>query len=524
MAGFFTRSKNDMRYLFANKDKLSKKERRRKRRGWATVIGLLLVLIQTVLTVLVLKNIIVLDILPTKYMIVITLFLIFVLLYDFTSQFSKTKFLGKLIAIVLSFVMLYCYIFSAKVVETLTSISDITTRTDVINVVVLADDKADDITDTAKYTYGYCNTTDIEIYETAISQINSTYGISPEINTLDEWDNVITELYTNTDIQAMLVSDEMLSSLEEIYTSLSSDIKIIGSIEVVTEIEVSKSSSVSASDPFIIFVTGNDDYGTVKYNGHSDVNILVIVNPKTRQVLLVSTPRDSYVSVTTDSGTTGMEKLTHAGNYGVDNTEAVIENLYGIDIDYFIRLNFTGCIGVVNALGGITVNSEVAFTNGDNAWYENYTFVEGENDLTGEMTLAFVRERLAFTNGDFQRGRNQLAAIKGIINKATSSAILTNYASVLDAVSDMILTDMPTSFITKLVKEQLSDSTEWNIQSYSLTGSTGPANGELTGLKGMSVVFLDSDSINTAIQLISKTINGDVFDVDEYVESLTTSE
>ena len=524
MAGFFTRSKNDMKYLFANKDELSKKERRRKRRGWATVIGLVLVLIQLVLTVLVLKNVFVLDILPTKYMVALTAFLIFVLLYDFTSQFTNSKFLGKILAILLSFVMLYCYIFSSKVTSTLTKITGVTTRTDVMDVIVLADDEAESIADTSQYTYGYSDITDSEIYTSAINQLEKENDIHPSFNTYDDWNTTIDKLLDNKDIQAVLVSEEMLTSLEEADDTLASNIKVIGTVELVTTISVEDADVVSASDPFVIFVSGNDDYGTVKYNGHSDVNIMAVVNPDTRQILLVSTPRDSYITIETDSGKSGLDKLTHAGNAGVDNTIKALENLYGIDINYYVRLNFSGCIGVVDALGGITVNSEVAFTNGDNAWYENFTFNEGENELNGEQTLAFVRERLAFADGDFQRARNQIAAIKGIINKATSSSILANYASVLDAISEMILTDMPTSFITKLVKEQLSDTTAWNIQSYSVSGTTGPANGQVYGLYGMSVVFLDDDSINTAIQLMSKIMNGDVFDVEEYVESTTTAE
>ena len=217
-----------------------------------------------------------------------------------------------------------------------------------------------------------------------------------------------------------------------------------------------------------------------------------------------------------------LDKLTHAGNFGVDNTIKTLENLYdGLDIDYFVRVNFTGCMGVVDALGGITVESETAFRSGTNAYFEPFDFDEGENYLDGAHTLAFVRERMAFkAEGDFRRGRNQIAAIKGIINKATSPAILTNYSAVLDAVSDMMLTDMPSSFITQLVKEQLSNGGEWNIQSYAVQAErTGYGNSRYFDLYGMSVDYLSSDSINMANELMTKIQNGDVFDVDEYVEN-----
>ena len=522
MAGFFTRSKNDMKYLFAKKDSLSKKERKRKRRGWSTVIGIVLVLIQLILTILVLKNVITLDILPTKYLIGLTLFVIFVWLYDFTSQFSNFKILGKLLAILLSAVMLYSYIFSAKVVSTLSTISGISTTTEVYSVVVLESDKASSISDIGDYKVGYNDTVDSQLYKEAMDLIESNDKVSPEYKDYDSWEKMFDALYANKDIQAVLISNSSLTSLKETDETLDGKIKVIGTVSVVSKITVEKAKKVSASKPFVIFLSGFDEFDTLSYTGHSDVNILAVVNPETRQVLLVTTPRDSYVEIFDDNGGSDLDKLTHAGNFGVDNTIKTLENLYdGLDIDYFVRVNFTGCMGVVDALGGITVESETAFRSGTNAYFEPFDFDEGENYLDGAHTLAFVRERMAFkAEGDFRRGRNQIAAIKGIINKATSPAILTNYSAVLDAVSDMMLTDMPSSFITQLVKEQLSNGGEWNIQSYAVTAErTGYGNSRYFDLYGMSVDYLSSDSINMANELMTKIQNGDVFDVNEYVEN-----
>ena len=133
--------------------------------------------------------------------------------------------------------------------------------------------------------------------------------------------------------------------------------------------------------------------------------------------------------------------------------------------------------------------------------------------------MAFSRERMAFAAGDFQRGRNQTAAIKGIIQKATSPAILTKYSAVLDAVGDMFLTNIPNSAISELVKAQLSDSTPWNIQTYSINGTTGYRYLEVTGLSNASCVMPYADDINMAINLMSKIQNDEIFDVDTYIES-----
>lgn len=522
MAGIFTKAKKDMKYLFVKKDELSKKERRRKRRAWGTVIGLLLVLIQFVLTVLVLMNFIKLDILPLKYMIAATLFLVFVLTFNFITQFSGRKLMGKILAVLLSGVMLYCYFFSAKVVDTLSKITGVTTRTDVFDVVVLVDDKAETIADTANYTYGYCDMIDADIYETAFEKLKKEENISPETKIYSDWDTVISSLKKNNDIQVALVSEDSLVSLQENYVELSSEIRILGRVEIVSEMEIEQSKKVDADDPFVVYVSGDDTFGKAKYTGRSDVNILAVINPNTKQVLLVTTPRDSFVTITTDDGRSGLDKLTHASNAGLDNSIIALENIYeGLHIDYYLRLNFTGCIDVVDALGGIDVDSSVEFTNGDDAWFENFHFNEGINHLNGDQALAFVRERRAFARSDFQRAENQEAAIKGIINKATSKTILTRYGEVLDAASDMILTNMPTSFITNLVKGQLSDGKGWNVQSYAVTGVPSEegkgVTGEVYNIKNMSVVYLDDYSIAMANDLMTKTMNGEVFDVDEYV-------
>jgi hypothetical protein len=127
---------------------------------------------------------------------------------------------------------------------------------------------------------------------------------------------------------------------------------------------------------------------------------------------------------------------------------------------------------------------------------------------------------MAFLNGDFQRGRNQAAAIKAIINKATSTAILTKYSAVLDAVSDSFLTNIPNTAISELVKAQLADSTPWNIQTFSIGGGTDTCYLEVTNLYNGSVVKPSYEDINIAIKLMESVQQGNVFDLDEYVAEL----
>ena len=534
MSNFFSRSKGDMKYLFKKKETLSKKERRRKRRGWGTLIGFILILVQLVFTVLLMFNIFKLDILPLKYLIAVNAFLILIFLYNFTSQFTKAHIIGKILSVILSGVILFIYLVSAKLDSVLTKLNIPEINTDVVDICVLSTDKANSINDIANYKFAYNSSASNENVKTAFNSLKSDINRNDiEMTEYKSWDDLIDAFYTNKDVQVLVMNDSMVSVISTQYEDFADQIKIIKKYEYKKLVQTQKSTVNVKKDPFVIYVSGisSDDGADSELSdrGLSDVNILAVVNPETRQILLVTTPRDSYIKITGPDGRKGYDKLTHAGNYGVEASMETLEDLYGVNIDYYVKINFSGCVAVVDALGGITIDSEVEFTCGQDASPIPYHFVKGENECDGEMAVAFSRERHAFLAGDFQRGRNQTAAIKAILQKATSPAILTKYSAVLDAVSDMFLTNIPTSTISDIVKMQLSDSKSWNIQTYSINGTTEPPAGqpaaylEITGLRGASVVYPYADSINTAIKLMSMIQNGEVFDVDEYVESQNQS-
>lgn len=534
MSNFFSRSKGDMKYLFKKKETLSKKERRRKRRGWGTLIGLILILVQLVFTVLLMFNIFKLDILPLKYLIAVNAFLILIFLYNFTSQFTKAHIIGKILSVILSGVILFIYLVSAKLDSVLTKLNIPEINTDVVDICVLSTDKANSINDIANYKFAYNSSASNENVKTAFNSLKSDINRNDiEMTEYKSWDDLVDAFYTNKDVQVLVMNDSMIGVISTQYEDFADQIKIIKKYEYKKLVQTQKSTVNVKKDPFVIYVSGisSDDGADSELSDRSlsDVNILAVVNPETRQILLVTTPRDSYIKITGPDGRKGYDKLTHAGNYGVEASMETLEDLYGVNIDYYVKINFSGCIAVVDALGGITIDSEIEFTCGQDASPIPYHFVKGENECDGEMAVAFSRERHAFLAGDFQRGRNQTAAIKAILQKATSPAILTKYSAVLDAVSDMFLTNIPTSTISDIVKMQLSDSKSWNIQTYSINGTTEPPAGqpaaylEITGLRGASVVYPYADSINTAIKLMSMIQNGEVFDVDEYVESQNQS-
>lgn len=519
MSGIIDRVKGDMHYLFKKGTDLTEGEKKRKLRAWSTVIGIVLVIVQLVFTVLTLLKLYKLDILPLKYAIILDVILVIIAIYNFASQFTKTHIIGKILAVLLSGVLLYTFLFTSKVDETLNKISNVKTTTDIVDVVVLKNDKASSIKDAIGYTFGYNSTANSDDNKDAIKRINYDNTAAIKTKEYQVWLNMFDALNSGTDIQAVIINDDSLQMLYEENEDLKDSIKIIGTIKLTRKIELSASDKKVNEEPFIIYISGNDEEGEIKTIGRSDVNVLCVVNPVSRQILLITTPRDAYVYMENlNEGMKGMDKLTHAGMWGIDYSMATLNRLYECNIDYSVKVNFTGCVAVVDALGGVTINSDVDFENGWEAAPETYHFVVGENECNGEQTLAFCRERKAFLDGDYQRGRNQLSALTAVIKKLTSPAILTKYSSILDSVGNMILTSMPTSDITALVKGQLADTREWNVQKFSV-GAEPDSLPSLWLGHNASMSKLYTGDVEMAKKLIDKIENGDVFNVDEYYEA-----
>ena len=310
-------SKSDLKYLFRPNIRLSKLERRRKRRGWALVIGLLLACIQLVLTVLFQITIFRLDILPMKYLIIINVILVLILLYDFTAQFSRSHMLGKFISVMLSVLILFSYLFTAKFDAVLSKLGKTETSVDIVDVCVLAHDKAANISDTANYKYAYNSVAASENIPTAIDSIQSETGHTLNMSKYKTWNELIDAFYAGKYVQAIVINHSMISMITQDYEDFESNIKIIKTYRYEKQVALDASNINAAKDPFIIYVSGiSSDDGEDKAltdNALSDVNILVVVNPETRQVLLVTTPRDSYIPISNNRGVTGYDKLTHAG-------------------------------------------------------------------------------------------------------------------------------------------------------------------------------------------------------------------
>lgn len=261
-------------------------------------------------------------------------------------------------------------------------------------------------------------------------------------------------------------------------------------------------------EPFVIYLSGVDTRGELTENARSDVNILAAVNPVTKRVALVNTPRDYYVDL---AGTDSKDKLTHAGLYGVETSMETLGNLYGVNVDHYIRINFAGFISIIDALGGVDVYSDQAFTSvGSPGYYDPTTFVEGWNHLDGKAALAFARERHAFASGDIQRGINQMKVIDAMLNKIKSPALLMGFSKIMDAASDCFVTSFSQDQISALVRMQLSDFAEWDIESYTVTG-TSSSSTKCYSAKGQKLYVMkpDASSVSKAREMIASVLGGE---------------
>ena len=257
---------------------------------------------------------------------------------------------------------------------------------------------------------------------------------------------------------------------------------------------------VDTAKPFVLYISGIDTYGDISTVSRSDVNIMVVVNPRTHQILLVSTPRDYYVQL---HGTTGIrDKLTHSGIYGIDMSVKTMEDLYGTPINYYMRINFSSLTKIIDTLGGVDVNSQYQFTAG------GYSFNVGINHLNGKQALAFSRERHSFEEGDRTRGSNQELVIEAIIAKMNDSQTIFNYQQILTSLQNTIQTDMGSDSIMALVKNQLDSMSKWSVESISVNGADSHNYTYSMGNVMLYVMEPDVDSLNFAKIKIQQYIDG----------------
>lgn len=336
-----------------------------------------------------------------------------------------------------------------------------------------------------------------------LSHIKSEKGVDLATEKVDSYQAAYENL-VNGSSQAMVFNSAYSSLLEMSYENFQSNLKTIYSYKIKTSIK--DEAKAHDSNVFNIYISGIDTYGSISTVSRSDVNLILTVNMNTHKILMTETPRDAYVKIP-DGGADQYDKLTHAGIYGVETSEKTLENLYGITIDYYARLNFDSFLKLIDALGGITVYNDQAFT----ALMNKKEYPVGNIELTsGEDALAFVRERYSLEHGDYDRGNNQMKVIQAILNKMTSLKSISNYSTIISNVQDSIQTDMKLDTMMKLVNGQLDSGEKFTVTSQEVTG-TG-STGELTSYAmptgSLYMIQLDDASVAKASQAIKDVMEG----------------
>lgn len=394
---------------------------------------------------------------PLKYIVALIVLCLFLLAYEVFSQMTdKTYIVGRVLCALICFFYIGGGYYCVNTYSAIDEMAGQQVKVDEISCIVLKDDPAQSIYDTKDYTFGILAANDRENTNKALAEVQAAIGKEPATIEYQDNDTLIDALYAK-DVKVIVINEANRSPIEEYYKTFSDDTRVLNTHKVETVIQEDEKLDDITKTPFNVYLSGIDVYGSIKATSRSDVNIIVTVNPNTKQILLTSTPRDYYVPLTVSNGIP--DKLTHAGIHGVDCSIGTLENLYGIDIDYYVRVNFTSVRKIVDLLGGVKVYSDYDFTSD---W--GPSFKKGYNQVNGKQALAFCRERHHFANGDYQRGRDHQHMIEAILNKAMSPDILPNYADLLKTASKNFQTNMSTKEITALAKMQLNDMSQWTIK------------------------------------------------------------
>lgn len=439
---------------------------------------------------------------------------------------------GIVIVLMLIISIVICIV-TGDVLKTIDAVSQDEPAAVTRSVYVRAEDAAQELSDASNYTFGYVKNYDTECTQQTVAELQKTFGETPATASYDNVFKMVDALL-NSQIDAIIMNSGYVSVLEyeEAYADFSQKTKVLAEVEIAgqttdapvdpenpddpedpdattdpayTEPAVTEPSEPQAANeikPFVIYLSGSDTRNAMLKGGRSDVNILAAVNPNTRQVLLINSPRDFYVA--NPSGDGAMDKLTHCGIYGVGCSMKALGDLYDEKVDYYLQINFEGFKKAIDAMGGITVYSDYSFKA-----IQRTKIVKGENYLTGQQALDFARERYTLAGGDNARGKNQMKVIKAVIEKATSgTTIINNYSAIVSSLDGMFVMNIPKELISSLMKNQLSDMSGWDVFSYAAKGTgTMAETYSAPGMK-LSCIKPNEDSVAKATDLINKLMAG----------------
>ena len=473
----------------------------------------LILTLQVIATAVFLYVVYLTKLLPTKYfLLVAALLLIIIGIFWYIIQTGKKKVLAgktskrsmitKTVSLLLSIVLA---LGSTFVLRGNSFLSNVQTSMQkyAINVIVLKDGKygTASLKDLKGKKFGRSYEKEKATLNQALAQMEEAID-TQEYTNYDTYSELADALYDGK-VDAIVVGMQYKSMLELNHGSFDEETRIVKTYEFEKKAKAVTTAVTDVTEkPFNIYVTGIDTYGSVSTVSRSDVNLIVTVNPKTKQILMTSIPRDCQIELHKNGK---MDKLTHTGIYGVEETISTIEDFLDLEVNYYARTNFSGITNIIDALGGVTVDSDYEFITK----HGNYQINKGENQMDGDKALCFVRERYNLPSGDYDRGRNQQKLLKAILNKAMSPKIITNFQRILSAIEGCFETNMSSDEIKSLINMQLDNNAQWSVSNVQIDGE-GYMTDQTYSMKGTSIYVMKpyTSRVNKVKKLVDKVESG----------------
>lgn len=392
-----------------------------------------------------------------------------------------------------------------KAYETVEAVSNGDIKTTEISVLVKKDSMFKRIKDLDGQRFGILKNIDRDNTDFMLNRLSSQFN--NEISKV-EYKEFKDELQGLLDgkTDAIIMNEGMRDAFNVIDGSFEKETRVLYTLDRKEVLKNLKANNI-IKNPFVVYISGIDTYGSISKTSRSDLNMLAIVNPEKKKLLLIFIPRDYYVALQCPNGgceTDAMDKLTHAGLYGVETSQTTISKLLNIKINYNVRLNFDTLTTLVDALGGIDIYSdqEMNLLHG-----KDCNIKKGTQHVDGQCALGFARERYAYASGDRHRGENQQQVIEAILKKFTKSNVIKNYESIMNAVQGMLQTNMTTDEITALVQMQIADMANWKVSSISVNGTGDMRSTFSFGSQPLYVMHPNEDTIQKAKEAIQQVMN-----------------
>ena len=474
----------------------NRKQKRTSNRSWGMVnVGL--TILYAILALVLLFTMFNYNFLSFRFLnIIITIGLLVVLAISIFLQKTKKSALVTTVILVIFSLVSLVGIFGFKQMIDITNRMNQTAAFSEVEMSIVVP-KESDIKDVSQLTSVQAPTkVDKNNIETLMSALKKDKKVDVKVDDVASYQEAYDNLKSGKS-KAMVLSGSYASLLESVDSNYASNLKTIYTYKI--KKKNSNSAKQVDSKVFNIYISGIDTYGSISTVSRSDVNIIMTVNMNTHKILLTTTPRDAYVKIP-GGGADQYDKLTHAGIYGVETSEQTLENLYGIKIDYYARINFTSFLKLIDQLGGVTVHNDQAFTS----LHGKFDFPVGDIQMNSEQALGFVRERYSLDGGDNDRGKNQEKVISAIVNKLASLKSVSNFTSIVNNLQDSVQTNMSLDTINALANTQLDSGSKFTVTSQAVTGtgSTGQLTSYAMPNSSLYMMKLDDSSVASASQAI----------------------